>query len=229
MVSFATPPHDVWAGQEDESWQQEGQPETDVLLSVDHTNLANQSTDVDEEVEVMVDSALSDGRINNHLLARWHLLDDNGSQRNLLNDKRRDIWLKTTSAETHDDKTEHENTKASALVLDDRWDGRHDQDDVTYNSDTDGYANSLVTTPVLICDVGAEERNAVYPEGVECVDTLTSDGTLAESTRDTLITAATSTGVVVARTANGRERSSNEVRVNDLGTIVGETFAKFWK
>ena len=157
MISLSSPPHDKWAGQEDNRRQSEGKPETDIFLSVDHADLTNQSSDVDKQVEVMVDPALSDGRVDDHTLPRGEFLDDHGSERDLLNDQGRNVGLECTSTETHDDQSEHENTKAGAFVNDYRWNGRDNQDNVADDSDADCNTDGLVTTPVLISNVSCEQ------------------------------------------------------------------------
>lgn len=53
------------------------------------------------------------------------------------------------------------------------------QDDVAENGDTNGDADSLVATPVLVGHVGAEKWHAVDPEGVEGVDAIGGLRTLA--------------------------------------------------
>jgi hypothetical protein len=47
------------------------------------------------------------------------------------------------------------------------------------NGDTDRDADSLVSTPVLVGEVGAEEWHAVNPERVEGVDAVGGLRTLA--------------------------------------------------
>lgn len=88
------------------------EPEADVSLSVNHANLTNQGTDVDEEVEPVVDTGDSDGGVDNDALVTTglhaHLLLGN-----LLGDEWRDVGLECSRSETHDDETENEDTKSS--------------------------------------------------------------------------------------------------------------------
>ena len=104
-VTSASPPHDGWADEEDEGWQGEGQPETDILLSVDHAELPDQSTDVDEEVEIVVNTGLSDRWVNDNTLAGLESLDDQSLNWNLLDNEWRNVGLETTGSETHDNDT----------------------------------------------------------------------------------------------------------------------------
>ena len=51
------------------------------------------------------------------------------------------------------------------------------------NCDSERDANRLVSTPVSICHVGAQKRNKVNPELIECTDTGRSTLTFSESPR----------------------------------------------
>lgn len=86
-VTSASPPHDGWTDEEDDGWQGERQPETDILLSVDHAELTNQSTDVDEQVEVVVNARLGDRWVDNDALASLESLDDQSLNWNLLDNE----------------------------------------------------------------------------------------------------------------------------------------------
>lgn len=88
LISLSAPPHNSGSEKEGECWEQECQPETDVLLGVDHTNLSDKGTDVDEQVEVVVDPTLCNRRVNDDLLTGWQFLDDDGSQGNLFDNQR---------------------------------------------------------------------------------------------------------------------------------------------
>lgn len=65
------------------------------------------------------------------------------------------------------------------------------------NCYTDRDADGLVTAPVLIGQIGCEERDEIDPEGVESVDGLRSLWPPTQRTGDTLRTRATGTGVVI--------------------------------
>ena len=63
------------------------------------------------------------------------------------------------------------------------------------NADRD--TDCLVSTPMLVSHVGTEKGHTINPESVECVDAIGGLRALAESARDALVTASTSTGVTV--------------------------------
>lgn len=197
LISLASPPHDKWCGQEHEGWEGKGQPETHVLLGVDHTNLANKSSNVDKEVEVVVNSALSDGWVDDNALSGWERLHDGMIEGNLFNNQRRNVWFEATRSGPHDDHAQHEDSEAGSLIGDDWRDSRDDEDDVANDGNAYGDTDRLVSTPVLVCHVGTEKRHAVYPEGVECVDAISGLGALTQCARDTLVAASTGTSIMV--------------------------------
>ena len=79
---------DDGAEQEHDGRKHEGEPISDVLRGVGHRNLTNQSTNVDEEVEPIVDACGRDSGIDDDALAllgrcylqllEWDLLGDEG-------------------------------------------------------------------------------------------------------------------------------------------------------
>ncbi len=107
-IALASPPHDPWADEEDDGWKGEGQPEADVLLGVDHAQLTDQSTDVDEEIEVVVNARLSDRWVDDDTLTRWQGLDLQSLDWDLFHDERRNVWLEATGSDTHDDQSDNE-------------------------------------------------------------------------------------------------------------------------
>lgn len=127
VVTFTTPEHDHGTEQENKCWKEERKPEAYVLLSVDHANLSNQGSNIDEEVEVVVDSGLCNGWINDDALARWQCLHTNELHWNLLNHQWRDVRLEPSCANTQDDDTEHEDRKRCISIDDDRWNGGDDE------------------------------------------------------------------------------------------------------
>ena len=72
------------------------------LLGVDHGNLADESANVDEQVEVHVDARGRHDRVHNDTLARLRVPDEELLPFVLLSDERRDVRLETTGADTHD-------------------------------------------------------------------------------------------------------------------------------
>ena len=147
----------------------------------------------------MVDSALSDDRINDHPLATGKGLDKGTGHVDLLDDQGRNIWLEATGSETHDDDTEHEDTEAGGFVGDDWRDGGDDKDDMTEDGNGDGHTDGLVSSPVLVGNPGTEKWYTVYPEGVEGVDTVRGLWSLSKSPGDAL-GRTTSCASVVVRT-----------------------------
>jgi len=95
---------------EHDGGDQVGEPETNISLSVNHADLTNKSTDVDEEVEPVVNTSDSDGGVDNDTLSaaslNTHLLLGN-----LLGDKRGNVGLESSSSETHDDESKNEDTE----------------------------------------------------------------------------------------------------------------------
>jgi hypothetical protein len=123
LISLASPPHDSWSGQEHEGRKSKGQPESDILLGVDHADLADQGSNIDEEVEVVVDSTLCDGRVDNNALSRWESLNDCVVERNLLDDQRRDVGFESSCSSPHNDNAQHEDGKTGLFICDDWRDG----------------------------------------------------------------------------------------------------------
>lgn len=69
VVPAVAEPEDEWGGQEDGRGEEVCEPEADVLLGVNHADLADQGADVDEEVEVHVDTRSGKRRVDNHTLS----------------------------------------------------------------------------------------------------------------------------------------------------------------
>ena len=81
----------------------------------------------------------------------------------LFRDEGRDVRLETTRAKTHDDDGDNETCQRAVGLLDNTRDRGDDKEDVAEESDTNGDADGLITTPVGIGDVGTEQRDDVYP------------------------------------------------------------------
>ena len=104
---------------------------------------------------------------------------------------------------------------------------------MTEDGDGNGDADGLVSSPMLVGHIGTQEWDTVDPECVEGVDTIGGFRTLAQSTRNALVSATTSTSVVV-RTSGSiwcgkRERMVHVVGVNYLGAVIRESLAEFHK
>lgn len=108
----------------------------------------------------MVDSALSDDGVHNNAFAGRKRLDKGPGDIDLLDNQRRDVGLEASGSKAHQNQTEHEDGIASGLVGDDGWNGRYNEDDMTNNGDSDGNANGLVSSPMLICHL----RQSQYTE-----------------------------------------------------------------
>ena len=61
--------HDGETEEEEDGRDEERQVEADIAFSIDHAQLSSQGTDVDKQVEVVVDTGDGDGRVNNDTLA----------------------------------------------------------------------------------------------------------------------------------------------------------------
>lgn len=183
-VFVAAVPDNEWADAEKDGGQQVCEPESDELLSVNHANLANESANVNEEVEIMVNSALSDCWIVDDALAGGQLFHDHLLERDLLGDQGRDVGLERACADAHNDQTDQESGERVVWVSDDRWDGRDHKDDMTGDSNSQGNANGLVAAKIFICDIGTEKGDKIHPELIKGSDT--SGGTLMHIERSRL-------------------------------------------
>lgn len=197
-----------------------GEPETDVTLSVDHGDLTDKSTNVDEEVKPVVDTGDSDGGINNNTLGAASL-DAHLLLRNLLRNERGDIGLESSSSETHDNESENENTKGSVRVGQNGRSSGGDEDQVTDFSDQDRVEDGLEATEVGVGNPGSEKRADVDPEGVECGQ---REGDLLAHVESTGL--GLSIIGVEGRSRGGSEWLGNEVGVYSNGSVVTHTLNK---
>lgn len=202
---------------EHDGGDQVSQPETNVSLSVNHADLTDKRTNVDEEVEPVVDAGGGDSRVNNDASGatglNTHLLLGN-----LLGNEGSNVGLESSSSETHDDETENEDTESSVGVLEDRGGGGSDKDNVTDFSNKDRVENSLETTKVGVGNPCTEKGADVDPEGVE--------GSQAEGN---LLAHAQGTGLglrivgVGGSASRSREGLGDVVGVYSNGTVVTHT------
>jgi hypothetical protein len=142
------------------------EPETNVALSVDHGDLTDKGTNVDEKVKVVVDAGHGNGGVDNNALA----LDDLDAHlllRHLLGNEGRNVGLEGTSSGTHDEDTEDKDTKGRVGLVEDRWRRRGNENQVTNLSNNDRVQNGLEAAEVGVGDPGSEERADVDPKGVE--------------------------------------------------------------
>lgn len=199
--------------QEKDRRNEVSQVEADVALGVNHTQLTRQGTDVDEQVEVVVDTSDGDGGVNDDTLAiSLHDLELVSLQ--LFNDQRRDVWLEGTSSESHDEQTNNEASQRTLLVIENRRDGRDDENDVTDFSDDDRVEDSLVASEVGVGNPGSKKGAAVDPESVEGGQGESDLLAHSESTGLSILVAG-----VQSSTGGGRPLLGDEVGV-DLDTSI---------
>lgn len=74
-VTLTAPKHNDRAQRKKNGRQSVGEPEADILLGKDHGNLADEGTNINEEVEPHVDALDSDSRVDNNALAAGEGLD----------------------------------------------------------------------------------------------------------------------------------------------------------
>lgn len=101
-------PYDGRADAKKDGGKHERKPESDPFLSINHSDLTNQSSDIDEQVEVMVYPALGDGRIKDDPFSGRQLADNHLRQMQLFSDERRNIAFEATSTDTHYNETNDE-------------------------------------------------------------------------------------------------------------------------
>lgn len=198
-----------------------GKVETDVALSVDHTDLADQCTNVDEEVEPVVDTGNGDSRVDDDALALLRL-DAHALLGNLLGDEGRNVGLECSGSETHDDESENEDAERGVCLGQNGRGRGGNQDDVADLSNEDGVEDGLVATEVGVGNPCSEQRADVDPERVERGQTECDLLPEAEGTR---------LGVVAGRVDSGTgwrlQWLGDEVGVDGNGTIVRHALYEF--
>lgn len=207
--------------QKEDGGNQVGQVESNVAFGIDHAELTGQSSDVDEQVKVVVDTGDSDGRVDDDALSiSLDNLELVGLK--LLNNQRRDVGLEGASSETHYEKTDDEASEATLRAVHDRGDSRDNENDVTDLSDDDRVENCLVTSEVSISDPGSEKGADVDPESVECGE---GEGNLLSETEGTGL----SVGVtrVHGHTSASESGLGDEVGVNLDTSIVRHALDEF--
>jgi len=167
LVAAAAPEHDERAEAEEDGRQGVRQPEADVVLAVDHGQLASQSADVDEQVEVVVDTGRGGSRVDDDALAGGQRPDDHPLEIELLDDQGVDIGLEATGTDAHEDDADAERAEGAVGVLDDGGETGDDEDDVAENVNHEGGADGAVAAEVAVGDPGTKERHGVLPERVE--------------------------------------------------------------
>lgn len=135
-VLVASSNEDQGAEEEDDSWEGVGQPESNELLSVDHADLADQSSDVDEKVEVHVDPRCGMDGIDNNSLTRLEGDDKELGALVLFSNQWRDVGLEASSTETSNQKGEDEGSDG-ALLVNHAGNGRDNHQDMSKQCDSD--------------------------------------------------------------------------------------------
>lgn len=125
-VALAAPEHDERTHGQHDGGESVRQVEADILLSVDHGDLADEGTDVDAEIEPQEDALCGDGRVDDDALARLERLDVHVLVAHLLDNQTVDIWLETTRTETDDEDGDYHAAEGAVGVGDD---GRNGGDD----------------------------------------------------------------------------------------------------
>jgi hypothetical protein len=201
-IELLSKEQDQRTDEENDSRKEVGQPESDVFLRIDHTDLPDEGTDVDEQVEVHEQTGGSEGRIDDDS-GPVSLRDNRLLTGDLLGNQGGYVTLESTGTETHDDKSDNEETDDSVL-LDDSRNGTNSQEDVSDQDDDVGQLDGLVTTKVLIGQVGSQERSQVDPESVE-----------GGQTESSLLTGVKGSGLTAIATSTGTrargKRSLDEV------------------
>lgn len=191
------------------------------MLAVDHAELTSESTEVDEEVEVVVDTGSGGRRVDDDALTSRQGANHHSLEIKLLNNQGVDVGLETTSTDTHSDDAESEGSERTIGVLDDRGKTGDDEKDVTDDIDTEGGTDGSVTTEPAVGNVGTEQRHGVLPESIEGRQRERGSLTQAEGTGLAILD-------VVASTCGGVvwQLLLNEVGEDGSGTVVGETLAQ---
>lgn len=123
---------DDGSNEEEDGRQKVGEPETNILLGVDHADLTDERTGVDHEVEVEENPSVCDRRINNNTLTGLlESHDSHSSVLNLFSEERRDVGFEETGTDSERNKSNNERSQGDIWVGDDRWSSGGDQDDVS--------------------------------------------------------------------------------------------------
>ena len=105
-VSRAAPPDDQRTDAKKDCWEKKCEPKSYPFLGVHHSYLANESPNVNEEVEVVIDSRLCHSWVDNHTLARRKIAGNHLGKRQLLRNERGNIGLECSCPNTHNNKTD---------------------------------------------------------------------------------------------------------------------------
>lgn len=172
-----------WGEEEHEGWQCVGKPESNIFLSVDHSNTTNEGSGVDHHVEIQENAGVSDLWVNNNAFSSlFDGLDDWSGLWDLLSQERRDVGLETSCSDSHDHQTDCKTAESSTWVVHDSWDRGDDENGVSDDCSEDRPLNGHVASEIGIGDVTSNERHEVGPELVEGRQTSRSTLILSKST-----------------------------------------------
>ena len=110
-----------------------------------------------------IDTRSSQSRINYHTLSRLGLGDERANVTLLFSDKWGETRFETPCAKTHDDDGKAKRSKRPIRVHNDWWNGRDNKNDVPNESNKHRGRDSSVSSPLLVCNVGAEQWSDVTP------------------------------------------------------------------
>ena len=169
LVELLAADEDDWSNEEQECRQRISKPESNVSFSVDHSNRTSQRSEVDHQVKIQEDTRVCDLWVANNTLSALRNDDLRTSLRNLFGKQRGDVGFETSSADSHDDKTNSEASKSALRVVHDGGNGADDEDGVSNDCGEDTPLDGSVAAKVCVCDVSTKERHNVCPKLVECL------------------------------------------------------------
>jgi hypothetical protein len=105
---------DGGADEEDDRRQQVGQPEPDVFLGVDHADLSDQGSDVDEQVKVHEQPGRGESGVDEDL-GPLAFFDDGSLTGDLFGDQGGDVGLEHSGTDSHDDDGDGEQSDDAAM------------------------------------------------------------------------------------------------------------------
>ena len=132
------------------------------LLRVDHSDLTDQRTNVDEQIEVHIDSRRSHDGVDNDTFAGLGVADEELVTLVLFCHKGGDVRLETASTQTHDNDSDDKACQRVVRVLNNARNRGDDQEDMTDDSDSNRDADGLKATPSCVCDVCAKQRDDIH-------------------------------------------------------------------
>ena len=77
--------------------------------------------------------------------------------------------LEAAGTNSHEQQANSEASHGTIRIANDRWNSRNGENDVTDDIDEDGEVDCLITSKILIGDVGTKERSKVAPKLVDYI------------------------------------------------------------